>query len=372
MNRNTKKQLGRIIVFILLAFLIGYWLYPRQEPNEYIFDKSYPIRLEDVQKSKTPLSFEQESTGVDATPSDSKTEQTSPHQKKLSSDDLKKLFSEGVINSHTTLKYFKHLEYMFKESQNLNEHLNLVKTHLFSEFSDKEAQLLFDAYRKYVACEIALAQEYRNLSAVKSMDEAIAILRKIQEFRRARMGADLADKLFGPDVKAKEYAFRRSDIVGNRTLYGKEKESLLKKLNQDMWGDEADAVEQFEPDTPIAWQRFQEKQKIYQKDLDELGSEDAKEAKIREYRSEFFTPQAVQRMEAVDKQLASEKQSEAEYREKEKTILEDNTLSEKDKKQKIETLQNQIFGAEADAFRRRETMRLELEKMAREYPVNKK
>jgi lipase chaperone LimK len=257
---------------------------------------------------------------------------------------------------------------MFRKSATIEEHLEWVKKHLFSEFSETEAQQLFDTYKKYLECEIALLEQYRHLSNVKSMDEAIEMLKKIQEFRRSRLGNDLADKLFGADVKAKEYAFRRADIVGNDDLYGKEKEDLLKKLNDDMWGNDADAVEKFEPDTPIAWQRFNEKQEIYKKDLDELSSKDAREAKVREYRTDFFSPEVVKRLEAVDHQIATEEQTETAYRDKEKAIFEDRSIPEDEKNQRLKTLQDQTFGDDADAFRRRETMRIELEKMAAEHP----
>lgn len=366
MNIKNKKIIAAIGILII-TFLIGYWLYPKEKKGtEYIFDKNYNITLEDVKKARTPLPFNNS-----AQTSESNREQNtneSDSQKDLSAMDLKKLFSEGLINSHTTLKYFKHLEYMFRKSTTLADHLEEVRKYLFSEFSEAEAQQLFDTYKKYLECEMALVDEYKNLSNVKSMSEAIDTLKKIQEFRRARLGDELADKLFGADVKAKEYAFRRGDIVGDKNLYGKEKEDLLKKLNEDMWGGESKAVEAFEPDTPMAWQRFNEKQSIYKKDLDELSSGEAREAKIKEYRTDFFSPEVIKRLDDVDQQIAGEKQNESIYRDKEKTILEDNAMTEDQKNQKVKELQDHLFGEEADAFRRRETMRIELEKMMKEYP----
>jgi lipase chaperone LimK len=373
--KPKKQKIIAGIGLLVLSFLIGFWLYPRDEKgNEYIFDKSYQISLEDVQKARTPLSFEKGAQQADSIPSNAtngqNAEKDESHQN-LSPADLKKLFSEGLINSHTTLKYFKHLEHVFRKSASIGEHLEQVKKYLFAEFSESEAQELFDTYKKYLDCEIALLEQYRNLSNVKSMDEAIETLKKIQEFRRGRLGNELADKLFGADVKAKEYAFRRADIVGNNALYGKEKEEMLKKLNEDMWGDEASSVEKFEPDTPIAWQRFNEKQSIYKKDLEELGSKDAKEAKIKEYRTEYFSPEVIKRLEDVDRQTAVDEQTETDYRNKEKAILDDKTIPAEDKNQKIKTLQDQMFKEDADAFRRRETMRIELEKMAKEHPIKK-
>jgi len=368
MKVKTNKIVAGIGI-LLLALLIGYWLYPKDESgNEYIFDKNYQITLEDVKKSRTPLPFEKALPQGDSTNSSNSQNTDEKDQQNLSSADLKKIFSEGLINSHTTLKYFKHLETMFKGSNNKEDHLKQVKNYLFSEFSEAEAQQLFETYKKYLDCQIELAEKYKNFNRVKSPNEAIEILKKIQEFRRSYLGDELADKLFGAEVKASEYAFRRADIVGDNNLYGKEKEELLKKLNGDMWGDEANAVEKFEPDTPEAWKMFSEKQIIYKKDLDEMGSQDARDTKVKEYRTEFFSPEVVKRLDEVDQQIAGEKQNESAYREKEKTILEDKSISDEDRNQKVKLLQDQTFGEEADAFRRRETMRIDLEKMMKEHP----
>jgi len=371
MGIKNKKIIAAIGILSML-FLMGYWLYPSEKKGtEYIFDKSYKISLEDVKKARMPLPGTNVAQGFGsdtATESNNVQDASENQEKELSASDLKKIFSEGLINSHTTLKYFKHLEYLFRKSTTLGEHLEKVKNYLFSQFPETEAQQLYDTYKKYLECEMALMDEYKNLSSVKSMSAALETLKKIQDFRRARLGDELADKLFGADVKAKEYAFRRADIVSNKDLYGKEKEDQLKKLDEDMWGDESKDVEAFKPDTPAAWQRFNEKQEIYKKDLDEISSPEAREEKIKEYRTAFFSPEVVKRLDAVDQQIAGEKQNEAQYRDKEKTIMEDNSITDDQKNQKIKKLQDQMFGKGADAFRRRETMRTDLEKMMKEYP----
>jgi lipase chaperone LimK len=187
-------------------------------------------------------------------------------------------------------------------------------------------------------------------------------LKQIQQFRRDRLGVELADKLFGADVKAKEYAFRRADIVGDKLLYGEAKEDMLKQLNEDMWGEDADAVEKH----PNDYNRYKEKLLIYKKDMDEIDSDELRQKKIKEFRNEFFTPEVVKRLDKVDQQIVAEKQNNDDYREKEKKILENTGLTEETKNKKIEALQNEMFGEEADAFRRRENMRIGLEKMIQE------
>jgi len=361
MTKKNKKIIALISVFALF-FLIGYWLFPKsQESTEYIFDKSYNISLEDVQKARKPLprAVTSDNPSVNAAADEFNEDSADSPEQGL---DLRKIFGEGLINSYTTLKYFKHLEHLFRKSTTLGEHFDEVKKYLFAQFSEKEAKTLFETYKAYLQCEMDLLEEFRNLTSAKSTEEAIETLKQIQEFRRDRLGAELADKLFGADVKAKEYAFRRADIVGDETLYGEAKEKMLKNLNEDMWGEDAQAIEEH----PNDYNRYKEKLLIYKKDLDEIESGESRQARIKEFRTEFFTPEVVKRLDKVDQQIAGEKQNELNYREKEKKILENTGLTEETKNKKIEALQNEMFGDQADAFRRRETMRIELEKMIQE------
>lgn len=363
----SKKKFIALAGLLLLLILFGYWLYPQEKADEYgvetgyIFDKNYNISLNDVKKSRHPLPRVGDGLSEQESHADGAGEAASTETP--AGIDIRKIFAEGLINSFTTMRFFKHLEYQFKDSANLGEHLDRVREFLFSEFSESEAQQLFETYRKYIECEIALADEFRSFGLVRTPEDALEILKRIQDFRRERLGEELADQLFGADVKAQEYAFRRAAIVGDNALYGPEKEELLKKLNEDMWGEEAEAVEAY----PNEYSRYREKLKIFDRDLAEITSEDARQEKIREFRQQFFTPEVVQRLDEVDLQIARETQQETLYREKEKALLENTALTEQQKTERIQQLQDEMFGGEADAFRRSETMRVELEKMMKEY-----
>lgn len=362
MTVKNKKAIAIIGVFVILL-LIGYWLFPKdKEQTQYIFDKSYNISLEDVKKARKSLpkaNLSTDSKQLSTTPDETDQQAMAQLEPEL---DIREIFGEGLINSYTTLKYFKHLEHLFRKSTTLGEHFDEVKKYLFAEFSEEEAQILFETYKNYLQCEMDLIEEFRNLTSARSTEEAIETLKQIQDFRRDRLGVELADKLFGSDVKAKEYAFRRADIVGDDALYGQAKEDLLKQLNEDMWGKDSEAIEEH----PNDYNRYKEKLLIYKKDLEQIESEEERQAVIKNYRTEFFTPEVVKRLDDVDIQIATEKQNETDYRLKEKEILENTGLTEETKNKKIETLQSEMFGEEADAFRRRETMRLELEKMIKE------
>ncbi|MDA8402794.1 MAG: lipase secretion chaperone [Desulfobacteraceae bacterium] len=365
---STKhKKMAAVVGVSVFLLILGYWLFPKEnKSSEYIFDNSYKISLKDVKQSREPLPVLPAGTDMSKKEKNSASSGPDGAQAQSPADgglDLKAMFKDGLINSYTTLKYFKHLGYLFRKSATRGEHLDNVKNYLFSQFPKAEAAILFETYQKYLQCEIDLAEEMKNLTSAKSTDEAIEILKKIQDFRRERLGAELADKLFGADVKAKEYAFRRAQIVGDDTLSGDTKTEMLQKLNVDMWGEDAQAVESH----PDPYNRYREKMLIYKKDLDNLGSEQERQSKIKEYRKEFFTPEVVKKLDEVDRQIASEKENEAQYRKEEKQILESTGLTEDAKKQKVEQLQDKMFGNEADAFRREETKRLELEKLQKEH-----
>ncbi len=171
------------------------------------------------------------------------------------------------------------------------------------------------------------------------------------------MGKENADMLFGSEVKEREYNLRRAIIIGDNTLYGKEKEARLQKLKSDMWDGEVNLmVEESNP-----YNRYQFKMQLYQKDLSELGEKEQK-LKIDEFRKEFFTKEEIKKLAAVDKQIAQEKQNMERYRLAERNILNLRDIPSEEKAKRIKLLQDEFFSKEAEAFRRREAMRKALEK----------
>ena len=366
----NQKRLAAALTAGLLLFLFGYWLFPKDSDQpKYIFDKSYDIELADVHKSREHINFDdlgtdQSSASQPAAPqsADKSGAMDAPPENGV---DLRALFSEGLINSYTTLKFFKHLEHQFRKSTTLGEHFDSVKQYLFSEFSDEEARKLFDTYKEYLQCEMDLLEEYKNFSGVQTPEEAIDMLKQIQAFRRERLGKELADKLFGTDVKAKEYAFRRAAIVRSDTLYGAEKEERLAELNKDMWGDESAEVDAHRN----AYNQYQETLEIYQKDLNKAASEDARQAKLRNLREKHFSPEVVAEFEKIDQQREAAAEREKNYRKQAKAIESNEALSDAEKEKRIQNLQTEVFGKDADSFRRREAIRKGREEMKKESPL---
>ena len=211
------------------------------------------------------------------------------------------------------------------------------------------ADKLFDLYKKFVDYQLTLGEKTRDWGGMpKTTEGAIDFLHKLQDYRREIFGRDIADILFGASVKGVEYPLRRGAILGDKNMSSAEKEKKLKQLNEEMWGDEADKVDAYaEP-----YIKYKEKLAMYEKDLSGM-SEEEKKAQIRAFREEIFTKDQVQSLENVDKAIADNENKEKDYKASESEIMNDSSLSKEEKENKVQELQNQMFGGEADALRRR-------------------
>jgi lipase chaperone LimK len=216
-----------------------------------------------------------------------------------------------------------------------------------------EADKLFAVYKTYVYYQRDVHDKTTTWGRPSTPEEAIDYLHKLQDYRRKVFGEENADTLFGPSVMLREYPIRRGMIIGDQNLYGAEKEKKLNDLKKDMWGDEADTIDN---DTePL--DRYHEKFKIYQKDMAEMTSDEERQAKIRQFREELFTPEQARRLDEVDRITADEKKNEEDYFTQENEIKNNNNLDADSKAQKIRDLQDQMFGSEAEAFRRRQVVK---------------
>jgi lipase chaperone LimK len=322
------------IVGVVLVVLIGYKLFlskPEPKKTGYVFDKKSKISISDVKSNLKKMDF---------------------NDKKAQD-----LFTESIINKYT-LKYFKFLEKKFYKDTTIEGHFESVKNYLLSIMSKDEAMALFNLYKKYLTTEMNLQKMMKKWGTPKTLEDHIDILHKIQEYRRKALGKNIADILFGPSIKSKEYPIRRSAILNDKNLTAAEKREKLNRLNKDMWGDEADKIEF----ATRPYQRYNEQKLLYTKDFQSMSAED-KKAKIKEIREKIFTPEQVKRLEQVDKQLEEEKERDSTYSSKKQDILNDMNLDADEKKQKINDLQNELYGKDADALRRREKIQEGLDKL---------
>jgi lipase chaperone LimK len=269
-----------------------------------------------------------------------------------------KYFPHGIVTAKT-LDLFRFLEQEFavKSLNELSDHFNKVKQYLNSQFDEPEAQRLFEIYQKYMECQIKISNDSKYEGKTPDPKSLLSLLYTVQNFRREKLGKETADALFGREVKESEYLFRKALIIGDNTLYGKEKENRLQKLKGDMWdGEVISMVEDRNPHN-----RYHFKMQLYQKDMSEMD-EKARKLKVEEFRKEFFSKEEIKRLNEVDKQITQEKQTMERHRAAEREILNLKNITQEEKDKRIKALQDKFFGKEAEAFRRREAMRKGLEK----------
>ncbi len=275
------------------------------------------------------------------------------NNKKTSAFSSNKYLSNGAVTSES-LAYFRFLEKEFAVNsiKELSIHLDKVKKYLSSKYNESEAHQLFEIYQKYLRCQITLVNDPRYNAKTAGPRHILILLNDAQNFRREKLGREMADILFGPEVKEREYLIRRSTIINDSSLYGRQKEMRLQKLKNDMWGREQVLI----GEENIPYQRYQLKLLLYQKDLHELN-ENARKLKLDEFRKEFFSTEQIRRLDEAEKRIAQEKNNEARYRAAERKILELTDVTQEEKDGRIKLLREKFFGKEAEAFRRREAIR---------------
>ena len=322
---RSHKLIAVAAAAIIVIALIIYFVISSHVPKGHVIKNSDTISIKEV------LSYE----SVDF--SDPK--------------NIREFLSDGKING-TTLSFLDFIMNKFPDASSFDEHYEQVKEYLYSVLPADEAEKMLSLYKKYIDYQRNMEKDVLKWDNPKDTASAIKYLQRLQDFRREQLGDELADALFGPDVKIKEYQIRRNDVISNKDMYGAEKEAELKKIDVNMWGNDASQSDQLQK----PYDTYMDKLAMYKKDLSEMP-EAEQQAKIKDFRNQNFTPEVVKRLEDVDTVIAGDKQKESTFREKESAIQSDPSLSADDKAKKITELQNQTFGEEAESFRRMEELR---------------
>ena len=273
----------------------------------------------------------------------------------FSDAEINRYFSKGVVNDYTVC-FFKSLQWRFRSSTDLDSHYDEVCRYLHSRRPRvKNADALCGLYRKFTEYEMGLEKTMKSWGSPRSAAEALAFLKREQEYRRTFFGTEVADALFRAEIKSQEYSIRRSAVVNNSTLYGDVKMRMIDALNREMWGDEADGIDR----ATIAgepYNRYREKLVIYDRDLAEMTAGERADF-IRRTRKEFFSEEVVKRFEELDAAKELDKQKLSEYYRREKEIMGVPGKSPESRDRAIRQLQVEIFGREgAQAFRRMEDL----------------
>ena len=324
----TKKKIIILGVVALAVIIIGYALYSKHSKDVpvNIIGSEQKIKLQDIK-----MFFK----GFPA---------------QTINEDPRKYFSEEIINVYT-VRFFKFIETQI-EFTNREQHLKAVKAYLNTVLDPQRADEMFVLYEKFLDYDISLQEKTKSWGQPKTAEELLKYLQVIQDYRREVFGAEIADAMWGAEVKFNEYIIRKNSIKLDQNMYGAEKEKKIAALKEDMWGTKAASIEDPPQTDPEKFSSYQEKQAIYQKDLQELP-EDQRMEKIKEFRKDYFSSEQIARLEQVDKELASDKKKESDYYAQEKEIINNPAIADDKKAELIRELQNDTFGEEAEAFRRR-------------------
>lgn len=347
-----RLSLKKLLILAFLGLILAGLVRQRTAGNGYIIPDSKAITLDLVNKARSRHSSP-------ATPkaAESKDRTTSAQEKSPDAGTTSPASGESLVD-YTTIGFFRHLMGRFEKGKDLSAHLEQVLEYLLSMMPPEEARALHGVYEKFLNCEVDLAAETASWAPPQGHEAVLRHLRRMHAFRRYTLGDELADLLFGAEVKSREYVVRRSAIVADPEMYGIEKEARILELNRNMWGDEAKAVEA----VPKPYHRYREKLVMYGRDLESMYPEE-KEAMVREFRTAFFSAETVSRLEAVDRALAAEKQRDAAYTESAAAIRNDPDLTPAKREAALSDLRETLFGEEADARRRRDVMARELERL---------
>lgn len=274
-------------------------------------------------------------------------------------EDPRQYFSQKLNNAYT-VRFFKFLQTSIAFTT-LEEHLKAVKAYLLTILPKDQAEEMFALYKKFIDYEIQLNEKAQYWGTPKTPDDFLRYLQSIQDFRRDFFGKETADAMWGAEIKVHEYNIRKNSILGDQNLYGADKEKRISNLKEEMWGKEAALIDEPAQNDVERYERYQEKQMLYQRDMQEM-TESGKQSKIREFRDKYFTSDQVAKLEQVDQEMAEERQKEADYQAREKVILNNPDISDEKKAEAIRELQNSLFGEEADALRRRINIRKQSQK----------
>jgi lipase chaperone LimK len=320
-----------VAVILALMIVTVHLVKKKRGFQGHIIDKSYQARLLD-----SKLDYRQENFG----------------NKKVREN-----FSSDIVNEYT-LNFFLYLDEICKSAVDLADNLGKAQQYLYSILPPETASKMLNLYETYLNYQIGLQDMLKEWGMPTTPNESLEHLAKMQDYRREIFGKEIADIIFGASVEAQEYTIRRNAIFYDDNLYAAQKEQLLQELNNEMWGDELTA----DVNVP-EYTRYQEKLQFYKKDIAELRTEEEKRAFLQHLRMEVFTPVQRQRLEEADRASAEEELIKEQYYAKEREILNDPNLNEKEREQKVRELQDTTFGEDADAFRRRQ----EIQKGAEEF-----
>ncbi|MDY6831380.1 MAG: lipase chaperone [Thermodesulfobacteriota bacterium] len=316
--------------FAVLVAVQAAWIHGTIEkqavmPGDYIFDSTYPVSLEEISGARDLADRFMTEEGQ-LRPGN----EVSPEA----------YMTDGFTISVATLAYFNYLGALFADSPDLPSHLEKVKALLFEQLPEERAGMLYSLYESYLTCELELSEMLADRPEPKTAAEVVGLLAEAQQFRREYLGADVADALFGADIKTREYALRRSAVAGDTHLYGQEKEARIDRLTEEMWGDQAQAVNDYSQ----PFHRYREKLQVYARDMAEMETDAQREEMVKAFRNRYFSPEVVAQLEAIDVQMVQQQKADERFEQEKEQILGNDSLSREEKDAALRALAREVYG----------------------------
>lgn len=340
MSKNKIYGAMAIVVVLTIAAIIFNHTGKNHETAKLESEENYLVQLQKVEQNNHWKAVSNEAV-----------KNYLLQRKDFTQQNIQARFMGGVVNQDTLI-FFRFLDDLFKNAQDVQDSLKQARQYLLSVLPPDRAEQILELYKKYIHYQIDILDNFRGLSKTGKPDEALLNFEKIKAERRKTFGREDAEVIFGASEKVEEYSIRRRMILADNYLSGLEKERRLRLLHEAMWGED---VMPFDANSS-AYSRYQEKLIIYQNDLAGAQTEAEKEALLEKFRREIFTPGELQRMEEAKLASSEEAKVKENYYAREKDILNDPSMSQEVKDMKIRELQDFVFGQEAEAFRREESI----------------
>jgi len=145
----------------------------------------------------------------------------------------------GGLPEHNLADYFRYLQTNIGEGRSPSEHTEAIQEHLLSTLSPETAGELIDLYEKFTNFERDAVTRAEEWDMPESADETLGLIGNMQAYQQEYFGPEMADSLFGAEMKVMEYNARRAIIINDSQVSASEKERLLDQLGAGMWGEEA-------------------------------------------------------------------------------------------------------------------------------------
>jgi hypothetical protein len=215
---------------------------------------------------------------------------------------------QGEVACRFTFALFKNLQRRFDDAEDLEAHYDLVGAYLAQTMAPAEASEMFEIYQKLTDYELqreTMEAQVRSRIVLdgafdrlepdeKQLEYAVRYVHARQEVRREMLGQELADAIFGQEVKRDEYALRKGFVIRHGELYGSEKEALLDEVREHVYGIEKEAAA-----TPFALKAYREKLALYERDLKEASPEERRQM-IDRFRRETAPPGALRGIQDLE------------------------------------------------------------------------